>query len=86
LPDAQHAASTRLRTHHGHTALLAEPSEEVIGSAEEVVRLENEVKALGLLRRKEEASDWFREREELEAQRRAEQQDEKEQARAEQET
>ena len=52
--------------------LLAEPSQTVIGSAEEVVCLENEVESLGLRRRKEEALDWFREREEREAQRLAE--------------
>jgi excisionase family DNA binding protein len=46
-----------------HPALLAEPSQEAIASADEVVRLENEVKAIGLKRAKEEHLDWFRERE-----------------------
>src|SRR6516165_9369252 len=46
-----------------HPALLAEPSDEVIDSAEEVVCLENELKSLGLRRQKEEHLDWFRERE-----------------------
>jgi hypothetical protein len=51
----------------GNSPLLAAPSEEVIDSAEEVVRLENEVKSLGLRKQKEEKLDWFREREEREA-------------------
>jgi hypothetical protein len=41
----------------------------VIGAAEQVVMLENEVKALGLQRQMERRLDWFRERE---ARRRAE--------------
>src|SRR5258705_13904522 len=45
-----------------HPALLAEPSDEVIAGAEEVVCLENELKSLGLRRQKEEQLDWFRER------------------------
>jgi len=53
----------------GYPALLAEPSEEVIEAAEEVVVLENEVRALGLRRQKEEGLDWFRERERDEADR-----------------
>lgn len=48
---------------HRHPSLLAEPSKEAIASADEVVRLENEVKATGLKRAKEEHLDWFRERE-----------------------
>lgn len=50
-------------------ALLAEPSEEVIDSAEAVVRLENEVKSVGLRRQMEEQLDWFRAREDRQAQR-----------------
>jgi hypothetical protein len=43
--------------------LLADPSDETIAAADEVVRLENEVRALGLKRQREEALDWFRQRE-----------------------
>lgn len=57
------------RNGHGHPALLAEPSEQVVSAAENVVILENEVQALGLRRQKEEGLDWFREREEREAER-----------------
>src|SRR5689334_2491130 len=46
--------------HTGPAILLAEPSEETIAAADEVVRLENEVRALGLKRQREEALDWFR--------------------------
>lgn len=49
--------------------------EETIEAADEVVRLEAEVKALGLRQRKEEALDWFRARAELEAETLAEQQE-----------
>lgn len=62
---------------HGHPALLAEPSEEVIQAAEGVVVLENEVKAIGLRRQKEQGLDWFREREDREAARMAAQEQEK---------
>src|SRR5262249_42722550 len=54
-----------------HPALLAEPSDEVIDSAEEVVCLENELKSLGLRRQREEQLDWFRERENRDAERAA---------------
>ena len=47
--------------------LLAEPSEAVIGSAENVVRLGNEVRSLELQQEKEERLDWFRDREAREA-------------------
>jgi excisionase family DNA binding protein len=47
---------------HRHPVLLAEPSEQAINSADEVVQLENEVKAIGLKRIKEENLDWFRDR------------------------
>jgi excisionase family DNA binding protein len=50
-----------------HPALLAEPSKETVAAADQVVRLENEVKALHLKRAKEEASDWFRERQRQQA-------------------
>lgn len=46
-----------------HAGLFAEPSESVIGAAESVVILENEVKALELRQKKEERLDWFRGRE-----------------------
>ena len=43
---------------HRHPVLLAEPSEQAINSADPVVQLENEVKAIGLKRIKEEHLDW----------------------------
>jgi excisionase family DNA binding protein len=63
---------SRARSNRGAVALLAQPSQAVIGSAEEVVRLENEVKTVHLRREKEEALDWFREREDREAERETE--------------
>ncbi len=73
LPEAVPAqAISRARSNRGAVALLAQPSQAVIGSAEEVVRLENEVKAIGLRREKEEGLDWFREREDREAERETE--------------
>ena len=60
---ATQSPPTRPKSPSGHPALFAEPSEQVIEAAEEVVVLENEVKGLGLRRQKEEALDWFRERE-----------------------
>jgi excisionase family DNA binding protein len=73
LPEAVQTRSVSpKRFNRGEVALLAEPSEAVIGSAEAVVYLENEVKAIGLRREKEEGLDWFREREGREATRRAE--------------
>ena len=56
---------------HRHPALLAEPSKDAIASADEVVRLENEVKSLGLKRTKEENLDWFRERQRKQAEAKA---------------
>src|ERR1035437_3527658 len=73
LPEAVHTRRVSpKRFNRGEVALLAEPSEAVIGSAEAVVYLEHEVKAIGLRREKEEGLDWFREREEREATRQAE--------------
>ncbi len=63
------------RSRHNGVALLAEPSGTVINSAEEVAVLEHEVRAIGLRREKEEALDWFRERGEREAARKAEQEE-----------
>lgn len=56
---------------HRHPVLLAEPSTDAIAAADEVVRLENEVKAIGLKRSKEENLDWFRERERKQAEAKA---------------
>jgi excisionase family DNA binding protein len=54
--------------------VLGDPSERVIESAEDVLCLQNEVKALALRRQKEEELDWFRDREkEAEEQRSAQQ-------------
>ena len=60
-PQAE-SVSTPAENPHRHPVLLAEPSELAIASADEVVQLENEVKAIGLKRAKEENLDWFRER------------------------
>src|SRR3954469_20810682 len=43
-----------------HSLLLADPSDQTVAAADEVVRLESEVRALGLKRQREEALDWFR--------------------------
>jgi hypothetical protein len=51
-----------------HPALLAEPSTEAIAAADDVVRLENEVRGIQLKRAKEEGLDWFRERRTVETQ------------------
>jgi excisionase family DNA binding protein len=50
-----------------HPALLAEPSQEAIGAADQVVVLENQVKSLELKRAKEKQLDWFRERQRSQA-------------------
>lgn len=50
-----------------HPALLSAPSQEAIAAADEVVRLENEVRAIGLKRDKEENLDWFRDRQNRQA-------------------
>ena len=60
---------------HPHPALLAEPSDETVAAADECVRLESEVRALGLKRQREEALDWFRQREQDEEDEVAEQQE-----------
>jgi excisionase family DNA binding protein len=62
LPGAGRRSSSSAGS-NGHPALYAEPSEKVVDAAEEVVVLANEVKALGLRKQKEEALDWFRDRE-----------------------
>jgi hypothetical protein len=67
----------------GNSPLLAPPSGDVIDSAEEVVRLENQVKSLGLRRQKEEQLDWFREREDREAERKVRQREAEQRRRAE---
>lgn len=72
--DRPHATS-RARSNRGEVALLAPPSEAVIDSAEQVARLENEVRAIHLRREKEEGLDFFREREDREAARQAEHDD-----------
>jgi hypothetical protein len=62
LPGESGPRTKNGRGSHGHPALLAAPSDDVIGAAESVVVLENEVKALELRQRKEERLDWFRQR------------------------
>jgi excisionase family DNA binding protein len=57
-----------------HSGLLADPSDETVAAADECVRLESEVRALGLKRQREEALDWFRQREQDEEDEVAEQQ------------
>lgn len=49
-----------------HSTLLAEPSKAAIAAADEVVLLENEVRATRLRRAKTEDLDWFRERQQRE--------------------
>ena len=66
-------ARVAVRSVRGRSALLAAPSDKVIGSAEDVVRLENELKAIGLRRQTEEQLDWFRERAAKGAERKAQQ-------------
>lgn len=76
LPNAERVATIGpppSRRHH--PALLAAPSADLIHSGEEVVCLENEVKSLGLRRQKEEQLDWFREREDRDAEREAQRQE-----------
>lgn len=76
LPEAVHTREvSRPRSNRGEVALLAAPSKVVINSAEEVVCLENEVKAIGLRREKEEGLDWFRDREAREEAQEAENQE-----------
>jgi len=45
-----------------HPGLLADPSPETVAAADEVVRLENEVKSITLKRARTEGLDWFRAR------------------------
>ena len=70
-PDRTRTGS-RARSNRGEVALLAPPSEAVIDSAERVARLEDDVKCIHLEKELEEGRDFFREREEREAQRQAE--------------
>jgi hypothetical protein len=73
LPEAVHTREvSRPRSNRAEVALLAAPSKVVIDSAEEVVCLENEVKAIGLRREKELGLDFFRDREAREAEQEAE--------------
>jgi hypothetical protein len=64
LPEAPLAAASRPGTQRRRDSvtLLAEPSQGAIDSADEVLRLANEIKAIELRRQREEALDWFRER------------------------
>jgi excisionase family DNA binding protein len=57
------AADSGARSRRMNHALLADPSERVIESAEDVLCLQNELKVLALCRQKEEELDWFRDRE-----------------------
>ena len=70
-PDRTRTGS-RARSNRGEVALLAPPSEAVIDSAERVARLEDDVKCIHLEKELEEGRDFFREREEREAERQAE--------------
>ena len=71
FPDSDNRSESQTRSRR-NGVLLSDPSQDVIGSAEQVVRMENELKSLGLLRQKEEATDWFRARDDREAERRVE--------------
>ena len=53
--------------HPGRPETRAKPSGPAVEAADHVLVLEKEVQALGLRRQKEEALDWFRQREEQEA-------------------
>jgi len=76
LPNGENVtAERRPGGQRTRAALLAAPSEDVIDSAEAVVRLENEVKSVGLRRQREEQLDWFRKREDREAERKAQQEE-----------
>jgi hypothetical protein len=79
LPDPE---GVPIRSRRSNGVLLAEPSEHVIDAAEEVVVLENEVKAIALKRQKEEGLDWFREREDRQAKREWEQEEAERERRA----
>src|SRR5262249_50712015 len=67
LPGQRSPASSGLNTGTKRRGLLAEPSDSTVAAADEVVRLEAEVRALSLRREREIALDWFREREAAEA-------------------
>jgi len=64
LPEAPSVAapSPGTQRRRNGVTLLAEPSQDAIDSADEVLRLANEIKAIELRRQREEALDWFRER------------------------
>jgi excisionase family DNA binding protein len=64
-------AATRARSNRGEVALLAPPSEAIIDSAEQVARLENDVRSIHLLRELEEGRDFFRDRADRDAERQA---------------
>ena len=66
MPDDSGSRPARWR--YGRAALLADPSEDAVAGADDVVTLEKQVQALGLRQQKEEKLDWFRDREEREAQ------------------
>src|SRR5437899_3241861 len=59
LPVNGTARPASTRPSYGHPALLAEPSEEVVVSGEEVAIVENLVKKRKLERELAEADDWF---------------------------
>jgi hypothetical protein len=67
LPGERSPASAVSTSRSKRRGLLAEPSDSTVAAADEVVRLEAEVRALGLKREREIALDWFREREAAEA-------------------
>ena len=74
LPDeGRLAPAENGRPSRARLALLDEPSQDAIDSADAIVVLENEVKALDLKRQKEEKLDYFRERARQQADEAAEQ-------------
>jgi hypothetical protein len=60
---------------HSDDGLPPYVSDDTVAAADEVVRLKAEVESLGLRRQKEEALDWFRERDQIRAEGLAEQQE-----------
>jgi hypothetical protein len=86
MPEPDHPfAGAPGRVRPSSATLLAEPSDAVIQSSEQVVRLQNEVASLGLLQQKEEALDFFREREAREAEREEAERERQDEAEAERE-
>ena len=79
MPSTKPAPAAR----RAHPDLLGDPSPDLVSSTEAVVRLENQVKSIDLLKKLEEGRDWFKEKADREAQRQAEADRERRQRQAE---